>query len=52
MGRTGTHSLKEALETLLGGTCHHMIEVFQPTPEEVPIWIDAVDGDKIIGRAN
>jgi hypothetical protein len=46
VGRTGTHSLKEALETLLGGTCHHMIEVFAH-PEEVPIWIDAVDGNEV-----
>jgi len=27
LGRTGTHSLKLALEHLLGGTCHHMMEV-------------------------
>lgn len=27
-GRTGTHSLKVALERLLGGTCHHMVECF------------------------
>jgi hypothetical protein len=46
VGRTGTHSLKEALQTLLGGTCHHMIEVFAH-PEEVPIWIDAVDGNEV-----
>jgi hypothetical protein len=43
VGRTGTHSLKVALEQLLGGTCHHMIEVFNH-PEEVPIWTDAIDG--------
>lgn len=43
VGRTGTHSLKVALETLLGGTCHHMVEVFAH-PDEVPIWIDAIDG--------
>lgn len=28
VGRTGTHSLKLALERLLGGTCHHMVETF------------------------
>ena len=28
VGRTGTHSLKIALEQLLGGPCHHMVEVF------------------------
>ena len=43
VGRTGTHSLKIALEQLLGGTCHHMIEVLGH-PEEVPLWIDAIDG--------
>ncbi len=43
VGRTGTHSLKLALEQLLGGTCHHMVEVFAH-PEEVPVWIDAVEG--------
>ena len=43
VGRTGTHSLKLALEALLGGTCHHMVEVFGH-PDEVPTWIDAIDG--------
>lgn len=43
VGRTGSHSLKLALEQLLGGTCHHMVEVFGH-PEEVPVWIDAIDG--------
>lgn len=43
VGRTGTHSLKIALETLHGGTCHHMTEVFGHA-EEVPVWIDAIDG--------
>ena len=43
VGRTGTHSLKQALETLLGGPCHHMVEVFAH-PEQVPIWTDAIEG--------
>jgi Sulfotransferase domain len=43
VGRTGTHSLKEALERLLGGRCHHMIEVFAH-PEEIPVWTDAIEG--------
>ncbi len=43
VGRTGTHSLKEALETVLGGPCHHMVEVFAH-PEQIPIWIDAIEG--------
>lgn len=44
LGRTGTNSLKEALELLLGGTCHHMYEVFRH-PDEVPVWHAAVTGD-------
>jgi hypothetical protein len=43
VGRTGTHSLKEALESALGGPCHHMIEIFAH-PEQVPIWTDAIEG--------
>ena len=43
-GRTGTHSLKVALERLLGGTCHHMVEVFTH-PDEVPVWRAAGLGD-------
>ena len=44
LGRTGTHSLKIALEQLLGGPCYHMLEVFGH-PEHVPLWQQAVDGD-------
>jgi len=29
LGRTGTNSLKIALEMLLGGACCHMFELFQ-----------------------
>ena len=43
MGRTGTHSLKLALERLLGGPCHHMVEVFA-NPSQIPTWIDAIEG--------
>jgi hypothetical protein len=43
VGRTGTHSLKLALERLLGGTCHHMLEVFAH-PDEVPVWHAAAEG--------
>ena len=46
VGRTGTHSLKIALEQLLGGTCHHMVEVFAH-PDEVPVWTDAINGKSI-----
>jgi hypothetical protein len=46
VGRTGTHSLKIALEQLLGGKCHHMMELIL-RPEEVPTWTDAIDGKEI-----
>ncbi|MEX2202192.1 MAG: sulfotransferase family protein [Dongiaceae bacterium] len=36
-GRTGTYSLKHALETLGFGPCHHMEEVFE-NPDQVPYW--------------
>src|SRR3954470_9390346 len=42
-GRTGTMSLKLALEQLGFGPCHHMVEVFAH-PESVPLWSDAADG--------
>jgi hypothetical protein len=44
LGRTGTHSLKVALEQLLGGPCYHMIEVFG-RPDDIPVWHTAVNGD-------
>jgi len=37
LGRTGTKSLKIALERLGFGPCHHMEEVFQ-NPEQLPHW--------------
>jgi len=43
VGRTGTHSLKIALEQLLGGPCHHVVEVFAD-PSQIPTWIDAIEG--------
>jgi hypothetical protein len=43
VGRTGTHSLKRALEQLLDGPCHHMVEVLG-NPSQVPGWTDAVEG--------
>ena len=44
LGRTGTHSLKAALEQLLGGPCYHMIEVFG-RPDDIPVWHAAINGD-------
>ena len=44
MGRTGTNSLKLALERLLGEPCYHMFECFQ-RPEHMPLWTRAARGD-------
>ena len=46
VGRTGTHSLKIALEQLLGGTCHHMIEIFE-RPDQVEGFTRAIDGEPV-----
>ena len=43
VSRTGTHSLKIALEQLLGGPCHHMVEILGD-PTQAPGWIDAIEG--------
>jgi Sulfotransferase domain len=43
VGRTGTHSLKLALEQLLGGPCHHMVEMFD-NPVQIAGWTDAIEG--------
>ena len=43
--RTGTRSLKEALELLLGGRCYHMSEVFRH-PEDIPAWRAAIRGEE------
>jgi len=41
--RTGTKSLQQALQQILGGPCYHMVEVFEHL-EHVPVWRDAVRG--------
>jgi Sulfotransferase domain len=46
LGRTGTHSLKIALEQLLGAPCYHMLEVIEHQ-EFVPYWQDAIDGKPV-----
>ena len=43
VGRTGTHSLKLALERLLDAPCRHMIEILGD-PTQIPAWIDAIEG--------
>ena len=46
VGRTGTHSLKVALEQLLGGPCYHMVEVLAH-PDHMPRWTAALDGEPV-----
>lgn len=43
-GRTGTYTLKVALEQLGFGPCYHMAEVF-PRPGAPDLWSAAADGD-------
>ena len=44
LGRTGTLSLKLALEELLGGPCYHMLAV-RERPEDPDVWGDAYNGE-------
>lgn len=44
LGRTGTMSLKIALEELGFGPCHHMAEVFRDRDHQVPLWDAALSG--------
>ena len=44
LGRTGTASLKVALEQLGFGPCYHMGEVLPHVEERVPLWIAAGQG--------
>jgi len=46
LGRTGTASLKAALEQLLGAPCYHMLEVFQ-NPDHMPVWTAAARGEPV-----
>ena len=46
LGRTGTHSLKIALQQLFGAPCYHMVEVFEH-PEHVPVWHAAARGEPV-----
>jgi hypothetical protein len=43
LGRTGTHSLKLALERLTGAPCYHMVEVFGKE-DAVTCWRAAAEG--------
>ncbi len=44
VGRTGTYSLKLAINQLGLGPCHHMEEVLKNMPAQVPLWSSAVAG--------
>jgi hypothetical protein len=45
-GRTGTLSLKTALERLGFGPCHHMVDVFR-RPEQIRPWLAATTGGPV-----
>ena len=45
-GRTGTLSLRIALERLGLGPCYHMLEVFEH-PEHIEVWNRAADGREV-----
>lgn len=44
VGRTGTYSLKRALNRLGFDPCHHMEEVILNMPAQLPAWTAAVNG--------
>jgi len=46
LGRTGTNSLKLALEQLLEGPCYHMFEVIQ-RPADTAVWHAAALGEPV-----
>ena len=45
VGRTGTYSLKLAINQLGLGPCHHMEEVLHNLPVQVPLWSAALNGN-------
>ncbi len=44
VGRTGTYSLKLAINQIGAGPCHHMEEVIHNMPAQVPLWASALGG--------
>lgn len=46
LGRTGTNSLKVALEELLGGRCYHMLEAIE-RPADTAVWKAALRGEEV-----
>ena len=47
LGRTGTYSLKLALERLLDGRCHHMAEVLADPERHLPLWAPVLRGEEV-----
>jgi hypothetical protein len=47
VGRTGTYSLKLALERLLGGRCHHMSEVLADRERHLALWRPVLRGENV-----
>lgn len=45
VGRTGTYSLKLAINQLGLGPCHHMEAVLHNMPMQVPLWSAALNGE-------
>lgn len=50
LGRTGTYSLKSALEQLKLGPCHHMERVAQDMSTQVPLWNNVLDKNDTFER--
>ena len=47
LGRTGTKTLKTALEMLGFAPCHHMVEVFANMATQAPFWLAAAKGEPV-----
>jgi len=47
VGRTGTHSLKLALEELGFGKCYHMDNLIMENPEQLTFWQDLKEGNSV-----
>lgn len=45
VGRTGTYSLRMAINQLGYGPCHHMEEVLKNMDVQVPLWSEALKGN-------
>jgi Sulfotransferase domain len=50
-GRTGTMTLKAALEELGAGPCYHMVEVLWGDTDRLPLWQAAASGADVDWRA-